>query len=139
MNTLLCSLILFTSLFSQSVSFSSVEMQKYVVQGFYEENIIVNCEISPSKNEGSFDYHIEHIKGFSNSQDFLFASMGTVAMNSVMADFDSEWLYMTYDDSTWKIKIKILQNSFSKVMNAENEEEDLEIVDFLIDSLEEIH
>jgi len=124
--------------FSQDISFTPTEMQKYVIVGFIEEGINVECTIKPAAEDGKYDYFVTHISGFNNNQDFLFAAMGTVAMNSNVAGFDSEWLIMNYNDSKWRINIEICQESFEKVMNSDNIEDEENIIEYLKQNIEKL-
>ncbi len=124
---------------SNVLAFTPQQMADYVVGGMKEEGITVKCSITLTKGEDGYNYHVTHVKGFTAEEDFLFACMGTIAVNSALADFSTNWLYMTYNNSTSRIEVALCQKIWLESEKPDISPEDvLKLMDKMRAALEKV-
>ena len=130
-------LILISILLGQRFSFTPDDMRQLVIKGFEDDGIKVQCTIDENLTTKEYNYRIIHIDGFESENDFLFASMGTIATNSAFAGFNTKWLYMAYDNSEWRIATSKCRLYYNQVMN-ENQSmsEQLDIIGEMMKNIE---
>jgi len=94
---------------AKSFALNPQQHSELVVKGFKEEGITVKCSILATRDLPGYDYHVTHVRGFSSEEDFNTACMGTIVVNSALADFSTNWLYMTYGSLTYRIEVVTCQ------------------------------